>query len=275
MTGFARSCGWLSMYVGLPWVFERGQALAASAFDRLARIPGVTMLTPRDRMATLVTFRIAGWPADDAVRELGARVFAITRTVPPLDAIRISVGFFNTADELERFAEAVELLAAHTPATLPPQAAADDHRAGLVMARDPAANPASPPSPASPPRRRSPVEIRWRQFRNAPRPVVRAVLSSLIVASVLAAAYLAYDVAISRGAVLPGGDLRVLFVAVLIAAVLVTGSVVTYLVVPLPKGSGDRGRRSAWSAALGLFAAVPICYLVLVVAVQILKPLFT
>ena len=125
------------------------------------------------------------------------------------------------------------------------------------------------------PRRRGWLEIRWRQFRNAPRPVVRAVLSSLIVASVLATAYLAYDVAISRGAALPGGDLRVLFVAVLIVAVLVTGSVVTYLVVPLPKGSGERGRRSPWSAALGLFAAVPICYLVLVVAVQILKPLFT
>jgi selenocysteine lyase/cysteine desulfurase len=110
------------MYVGLPWVFDRGLALAAAAFDRLARIPGVTMLTPRDRMATLVTFRIDGWPADAAVHELGARVFAITRTIPPLDAIRISVGFFNTADELERFAEAVELLAAHTPETLPPKA---------------------------------------------------------------------------------------------------------------------------------------------------------
>jgi selenocysteine lyase/cysteine desulfurase len=46
-------------------------------------------------------------------------VFAITRTIPPLDAVRISVGFFNTADELERFAEAVELLASHTPATIP------------------------------------------------------------------------------------------------------------------------------------------------------------
>ena len=143
------------------------------------------------------------------------------------------------------------------------------------MARDPAAGPPSPPRSARPPRRRSPAEIRWRQFRNAPRPVVRAVLSSLIVAIVLALVYLAYDVAISRGAALPGGDLRVLFVAVVIVAVLVTGSIVTDLVVPLPKGSGERGRRSAWSAALGLFAAVPICYLVLVVAVQILKPLFT
>ena len=128
---------------------------------------------------------------------------------------------------------------------------------------------------APPVRHRSWAEIRWRQFRNAPRPVVRAVLSSLIVAIVLATAYLAYDVAISRGATLPGGDLRVLFIAIVIAAVLITGSVVTYLVVPLPRGSGDRTRRSAWSAALGFFAAVPICYLVLVVAVQILKPLLT
>jgi L-cysteine/cystine lyase len=121
VTGFARSCGWLSMYVGLPWIFDRGAALARSAFDRLAQIPGVTMLTPRDRMATLVTFRIDGWHGDDAVRELGSRVFAITRSVPPLDAVRISVGFFNTAEELERFAGAVELLAAHTPETLPPR----------------------------------------------------------------------------------------------------------------------------------------------------------
>ena len=122
VTGFARSCGWLSMYVGLPWVQERGQELARRAWDRLATIDGVTMLTPRDRMGTLVTFRIAGWPAADAVSELGSRVFAITRSILPLDAVRISVAFFNTADELERFADAVELLAAHTPETIPPKA---------------------------------------------------------------------------------------------------------------------------------------------------------
>ena len=126
--------------------------------------------------------------------------------------------------------------------------------------------------PASEVPRRPWAEVRWRQFRNAPRPVVRAVLSSLIVAIVLGIAYLAYDVAISRGAVLPGGDLRVLAVTLVVAIVLITGSVVTFLVVPLPRGSGDRARRSWWSAALGLFAAVPICYLVLVIAAQLVKP---
>jgi hypothetical protein len=128
---------------------------------------------------------------------------------------------------------------------------------------------------ATPPgiRHRSGVEIRWRQFRNAPRPVVRAVLSSLVVAVILGLAYLAYDVALARGARLPGGDLRVLFLAVDVLLVLVIGSVVTWLVVPQPTGSGTRRARSMWSAALGLFAAIPICYLVLVVVTQILRPL--
>lgn len=119
VVGLARSCGWLSMYVGLPWIHARGTALARAAADRLAGIPGVTLLTPRDRMATLVSFRIAGWPAGEALKELGSRTFAIARTVPDLDAVRISVGFFNSEAEIERFAGGVELLAAHTPATLP------------------------------------------------------------------------------------------------------------------------------------------------------------
>jgi len=127
-----------------------------------------------------------------------------------------------------------------------------------------------------PVRRRSWASVRWRQFRNAPRPVVRAVLSSLVVAGVLAVAYLGYDIALSRGAVLPGGDLRVLAVAVYVLVVLVVGSVVTFLVVPQPTGAGpaDVRRRSGWSAALGFFAAVPIAYLVMVVATQIVRPLF-
>ena len=111
-------------------------------------------------------------------------------------------------------------------------------------------------------RRRGWFEIRWRQFRNAPRPVVRAVLSPLVVAVVLGLAYLAYDVALARGSVLPGGDLRVLAVTAFVVLVLAIGSAVTYLIVPQPTGSGGRRTRSPWSAALGLFAAVPIAYLI-------------
>lgn len=132
---------------------------------------------------------------------------------------------------------------------------------------------AAPPRP--PVRQRSWAEVRWRQFRNAPRPIVRAVLASLIVAVVLAVGYVIYDLAVSRGADLPGGDLRVAYLAAYLLIVLVCGSLITWLVVPQPTGSGstDARRRSGWSAALGFFAAVPIAWLVMVVATQVVRPL--
>lgn len=121
VVGLARSVGWLSMFIGLDWIHERGPRLARWAHDRLAAIPGVTVITPREHMATLISFRIDGWTPDEAMAELGARVFAIVRTLPLVDALRISIGFFNSEDELERFCAAVELLAAHTPASIPPR----------------------------------------------------------------------------------------------------------------------------------------------------------
>jgi hypothetical protein len=123
-------------------------------------------------------------------------------------------------------------------------------------------------------RRRGFIEVRWRQFRHAPRPVVRAVASSLSVAVALGLLYLAYDVALERGADLPGGDLRLLFLVAFVAIVLLAGSLITWLVVPMPTGiSGAARRRNPWSLALGLFAAVPIAYLVLVVLHEIVRPL--
>ncbi|HYN69210.1 MAG TPA: hypothetical protein VEX41_03250 [Candidatus Eisenbacteria bacterium] len=132
----------------------------------------------------------------------------------------------------------------------------------------------APPPPAPPPvQQRSWLAVRWRQLRNPPRPVLRAVAASLVAGTLLALAYLAYDVALSRGAQLPGGDLRILAVTLVLAGTLIVGTVVTWLIVPLPRGCGVSTTRTGWSAALGFFAAVPIAYLVLVVAVQILKPL--
>ncbi len=102
---------------------------------------------------------------------------------------------------------------------------------------------------------------------------MRAVASSLSVALVLGIAYLVYDLALDAGASLPGGDLRLLALALYVTVVLVAGALVTWLVVPQPAGSGGRTTRTPWSAALGLFAAIPIAYLVLVVLDQLVKPL--
>jgi len=100
--------------------------------------------------------------------------------------------------------------------------------------------------------------------------VFRAVFSSLAVAVVLGGLFLAYDLALGNGARLPGGDLRTMAGVAFVVAVTGLGAWITYLVVPQP---GLPGVRSKWSAALGLFAALPIAYLALVVVFQVLKPL--
>lgn len=121
--GMARAIGWLTMYVGLEFAHRRGAEMAHRAADLLAAIDGVTLLTPRARMAGLVSFRIAGWEPQAALDELQARTFCIARTLPMVDALRISVGFWTSEDELDRFVDGVRLLAAHTPESLPPRRA--------------------------------------------------------------------------------------------------------------------------------------------------------
>ena len=259
IVGLARSAGWLSMYVGLPWAHARAALLAAAAADRLAATPGVTLVTPRGAMATLVSFRVEGWTGDQVAEELGRRVHAIVRSIPGLDCVRLSVAFFTTEDELRRVLDGVAEIAAHTPVTLAP----------ATRDRVPGAS-GDVTEPGRPIRERGWLEVRWRQLRRAPTPVVRAVVSSVGVAAVLGILFLAYDLVLDGGAALPGGDLRVLAGFVFVAAVAILGSWLTYLAVPQP---GRPGARSRWSAALGLFAALPIAYLALVILFQVVKPL--
>ncbi len=119
VVGFARSLGWLTMYVGVPWSQERAVRLARGMADRLAAIPGITLLTPRPAQGTLVSFRIRGWTAAQALAEVAPRATAILRDLPVIDALRLSIGFWNTEAELDRVATVVEHVAGHTPETLP------------------------------------------------------------------------------------------------------------------------------------------------------------
>ena len=259
VVGMARSIGWLSMYVGLDWIHARGQALAAPGGRAACRDPGRRgdHAAGPDGHARDVPHRlVAGAARPRGARRAGLRDRAAHRSPRRAADQRWLLGDRRRAGAVRGGRGAARGAHARNHAGSPDP---HDPRPGRVS--------------AGPVRHRSWVEVRWRQFRNAPRPVVRAVASSLTVAVLLAAAYLAYDVALSRGAVLPGGDLRVLAITVYVLLVLAIGSLVTWLIVPLPSGSADRARRTPWSAALGFFAAVPIAYLVMVAAVQILRPL--
>ena len=124
-----------------------------------------------------------------------------------------------------------------------------------------------------PPRQRSWLEVRWRQARNPPPPVLHAVLANLAVALLGGIALLAYEVLAAQGMVASGNDLRTLLVALYVVVVMVAGSALTYLWVELPTGAAGARRRSGWAAMLGFFASLPIAYLSLVVIFQVVRPL--
>jgi hypothetical protein len=115
-------------------------------------------------------------------------------------------------------------------------------------------------------RQRSELEIRWRQTRKAPPPVVRAVLANVAVATVGGIILLFLDW-------LGGDDLRGLAPIIYVLVVIISGSLLTYLWVELPTGASGERRRSAWAGVLGFFASIPIVYLSLVVIFQVLRPL--
>ena len=113
------------------------------------------------------------------------------------------------------------------------------------------------------PAERSWLNVQWRKLRNPPPPVFRAVVANIIVAAAGGALLFMY------ARLSPGGDLAPL-VALYVGAVILAGSLFTYLWVELPTGASGVRRRSAWAGLLGLFAAVPIAYLALVVIFQVL-----
>jgi L-cysteine/cystine lyase len=117
--GLARSVGWLEMYVGLEWAYARGRQLTKRLHAALSVAPGVELLTDQDALATVACFRLPAWPVEEGLAELRRRVFAVVSPTQNRTAIRASVAWFNTEEEIDRFAEAVVEIARHTPETIP------------------------------------------------------------------------------------------------------------------------------------------------------------
>jgi L-cysteine/cystine lyase len=117
--GLGRSAGWLAMQVGLDWAHGRTRALARRTAEALASIPGVTIAGEGADASHVLAVSVAGWPGDRLREELGHRVFARVGLTPDGGALRVSVGCWNTEEEIDGFVAAVGALAKTTPDAAP------------------------------------------------------------------------------------------------------------------------------------------------------------
>jgi len=101
------SLDWITNEVGWDWVYGRIAALGQYCYQTLAAIDGVTMYSPPEHMAGLVHFRLEGVAPEDLTAKLHEQGIMIRHTPYP-PANRISTGFYNTEEEIDRLAEAVK-----------------------------------------------------------------------------------------------------------------------------------------------------------------------
>jgi L-cysteine/cystine lyase len=100
---------WLDQEVGWEWIYERIARLGQYCHERLSILPGVKIYTPRDNMAGLVHFSLDGITASKLVAELSKKEILV-RSLPDSELIRISTGFYNTEEEIDRLILAIEAI---------------------------------------------------------------------------------------------------------------------------------------------------------------------
>jgi selenocysteine lyase/cysteine desulfurase len=100
--------------VDLGAIEARVQGLRSDFVARLQAIPGVTVLSPLDpALGTgLVTVRVAGWPYDALQQRLWEQQRIITNVIREFDALRFSLAFFTSEDELNTVLRAIRELQA-------------------------------------------------------------------------------------------------------------------------------------------------------------------
>jgi L-cysteine/cystine lyase len=114
MRGQLAATRWISESLTMEWVSTRIAAIASLAYEELSGLRGVTLVTPREALAGLIAFnvdRISG--SDLAARladEHNVTIRFVTKYINNPDAARVSLGFFNTEDDVARLIAGIKAI---------------------------------------------------------------------------------------------------------------------------------------------------------------------
>jgi selenocysteine lyase/cysteine desulfurase len=99
--------------VGLDAIEQRVRQLRRGFLAGLSAIPGVTVHSPTDaNLGTgLVTATLDGWPAEALQQRLWEQHRIITNIIRELDAVRFSLAFFTSEEELDAVLQALAVAA--------------------------------------------------------------------------------------------------------------------------------------------------------------------
>ena len=107
IAGQAAVLKWLEETVGYQWLFERVVSLSTYAYKALKEVPGLTILTPRPGESGLVSFRFEGRDDTEIVTYLRDKHNIYIRNIPTTKSLRISTGFYNTEEEIDKIVAAL------------------------------------------------------------------------------------------------------------------------------------------------------------------------
>jgi len=111
LAGQCAVLNWLEETVGYDWLYQRIAALNTYAYHTLQTVPGLTLLTPIPGASGLLSFRLEGHAPEDIVRRLCDDYNIYIRSIPSLQSMRISTGFYNTEEEIDTLARALREIA--------------------------------------------------------------------------------------------------------------------------------------------------------------------
>jgi L-cysteine/cystine lyase len=114
MVGQITSTRWITEELGNDWVAERIEHIARHTHDRLSELPNVEVVTPKEAMSGLIAFNVAGIDGPDLSARLAAEhnvtIRFVTKYINNPDAARVSLGFFNIEEDVDKFITGVEAI---------------------------------------------------------------------------------------------------------------------------------------------------------------------